>query len=65
MKRSNRAKREFFSGIKFQVRIDTVELRLHSSVREIIHYKTVHPNLHVMVSNICLKVGFTGPDLAI
>ena len=65
MSRSSRAKREFFTGIKFQIRIDTIEFRVHSSIREIIEFKTLQPNLHVKFSNICLKAGFTGPDLAI
>ena len=63
MKRSSRAKREFFSGCKFQLRMDTIEVRVHSAIREIVEYKMVHPNLHAKINNICLKVGFTGPDL--
>lgn len=31
MKRSSRAKREFFSGCKFQIRVHTIELRIHST----------------------------------
>lgn len=63
--RSSRAKREFFSGIKLQLRIDTIELRVHSRIREIIEFKMQHPNLHIKLSNICFKAGFMGADLAI
>jgi hypothetical protein len=65
MSRSSRAKREFFSGCKFQIRMDSVELRIHSTLREIVEFKLVHPNLHIKINNICFKAGFSGPDLAV
>jgi hypothetical protein len=65
MRRSNRTKREFFSGNKFQLRMDTVELRMHSADREIVENTLLQPNLHAKVCNICLKAGFTGPDFAL
>lgn len=43
----------------------TIEFRIHSSLREIIEFNRVHPNFHFLINNICLKAGFTGPDLAI
>lgn len=65
MSRSSRAKREFFSGIKLQLRIDTIEFRVNSRIREIIEFNMKNPNLHVKLSNLCFKAGFMGPDLAI
>ena len=63
--RSAKAKRDFFSGIKFSVRIDTVELRLHSNLRDIVKFNEVYPNLHLIIQNICLKMGFQNQDAVV
>lgn len=63
--RSAQAKAEFFSGIRFQARIDSVEQRIQVENRAIIRDGTIHPNLHFKMSNICFKAGFIEKDLAL
>ncbi len=49
---------EFASGIRFQMRLDTFEIRLVVPRREIVRYNEVHPNWHFAVKGLCVKMGF-------
>ena len=40
-------KAEFFSGIKFQYRLDTFEIRILVPRREIVHDNKIYPNWHL------------------
>lgn len=53
---------EFLNGIKFQMRLDTFEIRLVVPRREIVRYNEVHPNWHLVVKGFCVKMGFVNKD---
>ncbi len=57
-------KAQFFRGIKFQMRLDTFEIRLMIPRREIVRYNEVYPNWHFKVQGFCIKLGFVGDSLA-
>ena len=63
--RSAQAKREFFSGIKFQMRTDSIQINLNSIKRQIVRDAETYPNLHFVINNMCLKLLFNNEDLAI
>lgn len=63
--RSATAKREFFSGIRFQLRMDSVQLILNSLKRQISRDNEIYPNWHFVTNNICLKAGFNNEDVAV
>lgn len=49
---------EFANGIRFQMRLDTFEIRLVVPRREVVRYNEVHPNWHLVVKGLCVKMGF-------
>lgn len=61
--RSAQAKREFFSGIRFQLRMDSFQLILNSLKRQILREAEIYPNWHFVTNNICLKAGFNNEDI--
>ena len=61
--RSAQAKREFFSGIRFQLRMDSFQLILNSLKRQILREDEIYPNWHFVTNNICLKAGFNNEDM--
>jgi hypothetical protein len=63
--RSAKAKQDFFSGIRLQLRVDSVEMHLHIENRPILRFSELHPNWHLKISNICTKIGFVEKDLAL
>jgi len=54
----------FLTGFKFQFRLDSFELRLHSNSRAIIRQGVEYPNFHFQVNNIVVKAGIIGKDVA-
>jgi len=63
--RSATAKRDFFSGIRFQMRIDSFQLILNSLKRQIMREAEIYPNWHFVMNNICVKAGFNNEDVVL
>ena len=63
--RSAKAKQEFFSGMRLQLRVDSIEMRLQIENRPILRFSELNPNWHLKISNICAKIGFVEKDLAL
>jgi len=63
--RSATAKREFFSGMRFQLRIDSFQVILNSLKRQILRESEIYPNWHFICNNICMKAGFNNEDVAL
>ena len=63
--RSEKAKREFFTGIKFQLRLDSIQVNVNSICRQIVRNAEAYPNLHFVINNCCLKLLFNNEDLAV
>ena len=51
--------------MRFQLRIDSVQLILNSLQRQILRDAELYPNWHLTVNNICLKAGFNNEDVVI
>lgn len=49
MRKSNQAKRDFFDGIQFQLRNDSIQLKVTSQKRAIFRNGHLQPNLHVLI----------------
>ena len=61
---SSKARAAFFTGVRFQLRLDTFEIRLIVPRREIVYLNEIYPNFHISVNNLCLKAGFVEENLA-
>lgn len=59
---SSYALSEFLSGIRFQMRLDTFEIRLLVPRREIVRYNEIYPNWHFIMKGLCVKLGFLGKE---
>ena len=62
---SSKARAAFFTGVRFQLRLDTLEIRLMVPRREIVYLNEIYPNFHVSVKNLCVKAGFVEESLAV
>lgn len=62
---SSAARAAFFTGVRFQMRLDTFEIRLIVPRREIVYMNEIYPNFHISIKNLCLKAGFVEENLAI
>jgi hypothetical protein len=49
MRKSNQAKRDFFDGIQFQMRNDSIQLKVMSQKRAIFRNGHLQPNFHVLI----------------
>lgn len=57
-KASNKAKAEFFDGIQFQFKLDSVQLKVISKERKIKREGFLQPNLHFSLNNVHLLARF-------
>ena len=51
--------------MRFQLRMDSIQLIMNSAQRQILRDSELYPNWHFITNNVCMKAGFNNEDVVL